>query len=314
MICAEELSRASGAVGLSYIAHSNLCVNQLTLHGNEEQKQNYLPKLCSGEHIGALAMSEASAGSDVANMKAKAIKTAGGWLLTGTKMWITNAPYADVFIVYMKTAPDLGNNGITTFIVESGCEGFSVSKKLDKLGMRGSGTAELVFENCFVPDENVMGGVNKGIYVLMGGLNYERLILAAGPLGLMQAAMDTVLPYVTQRVQFKQAIGKFQLVRGKLADMYTLLNASRGYVYSVATVCDSGVAMNKDCASVVLFASESATKLALDAVQLLGGNGYINDFPVGRILRDAKLYEIGGGTNEIRRNIIGKELFKEYSS
>eukprot|EP00361_Fabrea_salina_P000861 CAMPEP_0202427766 /NCGR_PEP_ID=MMETSP1345-20130828/1919_1 /ASSEMBLY_ACC=CAM_ASM_000843 /TAXON_ID=342563 /ORGANISM="Fabrea Fabrea salina" /LENGTH=382 /DNA_ID=CAMNT_0049038567 /DNA_START=51 /DNA_END=1199 /DNA_ORIENTATION=- len=310
-IVAEEISRASGGVGLSYIAHSNLCVNQIVLHGNQEQKSKYLPKLCSGEHIGALAMSEPGSGSDVTSMTTRAEKVDGGWLLTGNKFWITNGPYADVYVVYAKTDPSAGKKGITAFIVERDSEGFSRGQKLDKMGMRGSGTCELIFEKCFVPEQNVLGELNRGVYVLMSGLNSERVLLAAGPVGLMQSAVDMVFPYVAQRHQFGQPIGNFQLIQGKVADIYTHLNASRAYVYTVAKMCDEGIETNKDCASVVLYTSELATKVALDAIQCLGGNGYINDYPVSRIMRDAKLYEIGGGTSEIRRLIIGREILNE---
>jgi len=302
----EEISRASGAIALSYGAHSNLCVNQLVRNGTNEQKKKYLPKLISGEHVGALAMSEAGSGSDVVSMRLVAEKKGGKYILNGSKFWITNAPDADTLIVYSKTDPK--TNQISAFIVEKGMPGFSVGKKFDKLGMRGSNTAELIFNNCEVPAENVLGGVGKGVYVLMSGLDYERLVLSAGPVGIMQACMDTVLPYVHQRKQFGQPIGSFQLVQGKLADMYTTLNASRSYLYTTAMACDEGKADRKDCAGIILYTAEAATQMALNAIQLLGGNGYINDYPCGRYLRDAKLYEIGAGTSEIRRMLIGREL------
>ncbi|HEU0060334.1 MAG TPA: isovaleryl-CoA dehydrogenase [Hyphomicrobiaceae bacterium] len=307
----EEISRGSAAIGLSYGAHSNLCVNQIRRNGNEAQKRAYLPKLISGEHVGALAMSEAGAGSDVVSMRLRADKKGDRYLLNGSKMWITNGPCADVLVVYAKTAPEAGPRGITAFLIERGCKGFKSSQKLDKMGMRGSDTGELVFEDCEVPAENVLGEVNRGVNVLMSGLDYERAVLAAGPLGIMQAAMDVVLPYVHQRKQFGEPIGSFQLVQGKLADMYTTMNACRAYVYAVARACDRGETARKDAAGAILYAAEKATQIALDAVQLLGGNGYINDFPTGRLLRDAKLYEIGAGTSEIRRWLIGRELFEE---
>ena len=310
-IAVEELSRGSAAIGLSYGAHSNLCVNQLRRNGNDAQKRKYLPKLISGEHVGALAMSESGAGSDVVSMKLKAEKKGDRYVLNGTKFWITNGPCADVLVVYAKTDPNAGPRGITAFLIEKGFKGFSTSQKLDKMGMRGSDTGELVFQDCEVPAENVLGDVGKGVNVLMSGLDYERAVLAAGPLGIMQAAMDVVIPYVHQRKQFGQAIGEFQLVQGKLADMYTTMNASRAYVYAVAKACDRGETARKDAAGAILYAAEKATQIALDAVQLLGGNGYINDFPTGRLLRDAKLYEIGAGTSEIRRWLIGRELFAE---
>jgi len=310
-IAVEELSRGSAAIGLSYGAHSNLCVNQLRRNGNDAQKRKYLPKLISGEHVGALAMSESGAGSDVVSMKLKAEKKGDRYVLNGTKFWITNGPCADVLVVYAKTDPNAGPRGITAFLIEKGFKGFSTSQKLDKMGMRGSDTGELVFQDCEVPAENVLGEVGKGVNVLMSGLDYERAVLAAGPLGIMQAAMDVVIPYVHQRKQFGQAIGEFQLVQGKLADMYTTMNASRAYVYAVAKACDRGETARKDAAGAILYAAEKATQIALDAVQLLGGNGYINDFPTGRLLRDAKLYEIGAGTSEIRRWLIGRELFAE---
>jgi isovaleryl-CoA dehydrogenase len=308
-IAMEEVSRASGSVGLSYGAHSNLCVNQIRRNGGAEQKRRYLPKLISGEHVGALAMSEAGSGSDVVSMSTQAGKRGGTYVLNGTKMWITNAPVAEVFVVYAKTDPAAGPRGITAFIIEKGMKGFSVSPKLDKLGMRGSDTAELVFEDCEVPAENVMGGVGLGVNVLMSGLDYERTVLAAGPLGIMQAALDIVLPYVHERKQFGKPIGTFQLVQGKIADMYVTLNAARAYVYAVARACDREETTREDAAGAILYAAEAATRVALDAIQLLGGNGYINDYATGRLLRDAKLYEIGAGTSEIRRMLIGRELF-----
>ncbi|PIA18802.1 acyl-CoA dehydrogenase [Coemansia reversa NRRL 1564] len=306
-IAMEEISRASGSVGLSYGAHSNLCVNQINRHGNLKQKDKYLPKLISGEHIGALAMSEPNAGSDVVSMKLKAEKKGDFYVLNGNKMWITNGPDANTLVVYAKTM-----EGITAFIVEKEFPGFSTHQKLDKLGMRGSNTCELVFEDCQVPTENVLGEVGRGVYVLMSGLNYERLVLSGGPLGLMQAAMDITAKYVHERQQFGVPIGTFELMQGKMADMYTKLNASRSYVYAVARACDNGKISNKDCAGVILYSAERATEIALDAIQCLGGNGYINDYPTGRILRDAKLYEIGAGTSEIRRMLIGRELNKQY--
>jgi isovaleryl-CoA dehydrogenase len=310
-VAMEEVSRASASVGLSYGAHSNLCVNQIRRNGSPEQKRRYLPKLISGEHVGALAMSEAGAGSDVVSMATRAEKRGARYVLNGTKMWITNAPHADVLVVYAKTDPAAGARGITAFLIEKGMKGFSVSPKLDKLGMRGSDTAELVFEDCEVPEENVIGGVGEGVNVLMSGLDYERAVLAAGPLGIMQAALDTVLPYVHERKQFGQPIGAFQLVQGKIADMYVTLNAARAYVYAVARACDRGETSREDAAGAILYAAEAATRVALDAIQLLGGNGYINDYPAGRLLRDAKLYEIGAGTSEIRRMLIGRQLFEK---
>lgn len=310
-VAMEEVSRASASVGLSYGAHSNLCVNQIRRNGGEEQKRRFLPKLISGEHVGALAMSEADAGSDVVSMSARADKRGGLFFLNGAKMWITNAPHADVLVVYAKTDRAAGARGITALIVEKGMKGFSVSPKLDKLGMRGSDTAELVFENCEVPEENVLGGVNRGVNVLMSGLDYERVVLAAGPLGIMQAALDAVLPYIHERKQFGQPIGNFELIQAKVANMYVTLNAARAYVYAVARACDRGETSREDAAGAILFASESATRAALEAIQILGGNGYINDFPAGRLLRDAKLYEIGAGTSEIRRILIGRELFEK---
>jgi isovaleryl-CoA dehydrogenase len=310
-IAMEELSRGSASVGLSYGAHSNLCVNQLRRNGSEAQKRSYLPKLISGEHVGALAMSEPGAGSDVVSMQLRADKKGDRYILNGSKFWITNGPCADVAVVYAKTDPDAGPRGITAFLIERGFRGFSTAQKLDKLGMRGSDTGELVFEDCEVPVENVLGEVGKGVNVLMSGLDYERAVLAAGPLGIMQAAMDVVIPYVHQRRQFGEPIGTFQLVQGKLADMYTTMNACKAYVYVVARACDRGETARKDAAGAILYAAEKATQIALDAVQLLGGNGYINDYPTGRLLRDAKLYEIGAGTSEIRRWLIGRELFEE---
>ncbi len=308
-IAMEEVSRASASVGLSYGAHSNLCVNQIRRHGSPGQKRRYLPKLISGEHVGSLAMSEAGAGSDVVSMTTRAEKRGDRYILNGTKMWITNAPHAEVLLVYAKTDPPAGARGITAFLIEKGMKGFAVSPKLDKLGMRGSDTAELVFQDCEVPEENVIGGADRGVNVLMSGLDYERAVLAAGPLGIMQAALDIVLPYIHERKQFGQAIGTFQLVQAKAADMYVTMNAARAYVYSVARACDRGETAREDAAGAILYAAESATRVALDAIQLLGGNGYINDYPTGRLLRDAKLYEIGAGTSEIRRTLIGRELF-----
>ncbi|XP_035212154.1 isovaleryl-CoA dehydrogenase, mitochondrial-like [Stegodyphus dumicola] len=310
----EELSRASAAIALSYGAHSNLCVNQIARNGNEKQKAKYLPKLISGEHIGALAMSEVGSGSDVVSMKTKAEKTGDYYVLNGSKFWITNSVVADVILVYAKTntASDKPQHGISTFIVEKGMPGFKVGKALDKLGMRGSPTAELIFEDCKVPAENLVSAENKGVYVLMSGLDYERLVLAAGPVGIMQACCDVTFDYVHQRKQFGQRIGEFQLIQGKLADMYTTLNACRSYLYNTAKATDKGHASSKDCAGVILYCAEKATQMALDAIQCLGGNGYINDYPTGRLLRDAKLYEIGAGTSEIRRLVIGRSLNKEY--
>jgi isovaleryl-CoA dehydrogenase len=311
VVAMEEISRASASVGLSYGAHSNLCVNQLRRWGSDAQKARYLPKLISGEHLGALAMSESGAGSDVVSMKLRADRQGDRYVLNGTKMWITNAPDADTLVVYAKTDPHAGSKGITAFLIERGFKGFSVAQKLDKLGMRGSETGELVFDNCEVPEENVMGPVGAGARILMSGLDYERAVLSAGPTGIMQACMDVVLPYVHDRKQFGQPIGEFQLVQGKLADMYVQMNAAKAYVYAVAKACDRGEAARKDAAGAILYAAETATRLALDAIQLLGGNGYINDYPTGRLLRDAKLYEIGAGTSEIRRWLIGRELFGE---
>ncbi|PVU90258.1 hypothetical protein BB560_006225 [Smittium megazygosporum] len=313
LLAMEEISRGSGSVALSYGAHSNLCVNQIHRNGNAEQKKKYLPKLISGDFVGALAMSEPDSGSDVVSMKLKAEKKGDKYILNGNKMWITNGPDADVLVVYAKTEPQAGSKGITAFIVEKTFPGFSTHQKLDKLGMRGSNTCELVFDNCEVPAENVLGQVNKGVYVLMSGLEYERLVLAGGPLGLMQSALDITTEYVHNRKQFGQIIGSFQLIQAKLADMYTKLCASRAYVYAVGRACDAGNVSNKDCAGVILYAAERATEVALDAIQCLGGNGYINDYPTGRILRDAKLYEIGAGTSEIRRMLIGREFNKEFS-
>ena len=311
VVAMEEISRASASVGLSYGAHSNLCVNQLRRWGSDDQKTRYLGKLVSGEHLGSLAMSEASAGSDVVSMKLRAEKKGDRYVLNGTKMWITNAPDADTLIVYAKTEPEKKSRGITAFIIERGMKGFSVAQKLDKLGMRGSETGELVFEDCEVPEENIMGPLNGGVEVLMSGLDYERAVLSAGPTGIMQACMDVVVPYVHDRKQFGKSIGEFQLVQGKLADMYVQMNAAKAYVYAVAKACDRGETTRKDAAGAILYAAETATKLALDAIQLLGGNGYINEYPTGRLLRDAKLYEIGAGTSEIRRFLIGRELFGE---
>jgi isovaleryl-CoA dehydrogenase len=310
-IAMEEISRGSAAIGLSYGAHSNLCVNQIRRNGSDAQKRKYLPKLISGEHVGALAMSETGAGSDVVSMRLRADKKGERYVLNGSKMWITNGPCADVLVVYAKTDPAAGPRGISAFLIERDFKGFKSSQKLDKMGMRGSDTGELVFEDCEVPAENLLGDVNRGVNVLMSGLDYERAVLAAGPLGIMQSAMDVVIPYVHQRKQFGEPIGSFQLVQGKLADMYTTMNACRAYVYAVAKACDRGETARKDAAGAILFAAEKATQIALDAVQLLGGNGYINDFPTGRLLRDAKLYEIGAGTSEIRRWLIGRELFEE---
>jgi isovaleryl-CoA dehydrogenase len=310
-IVVEELSRASAAVALSYGAHSNLCVNQINRHGTPDQKQRYLPKLCSGEHVGALAMSEPGAGSDVVSMRLRAEKRNDRYVLNGAKMWITNGPDADTLVVYAKSDPGAGPKGITAFLIEKGFKGFKPSPKLDKLGMRGSNTAELVFDNVEVPYENVLGEEGKGVNVLMSGLDYERIVLAGGPIGIMAAAMDIVMPYVHTREQFGQPIGTFQLMQGKLADMYTTMNACRAYVYAVAAGADRGEATRKDAAGCILYAAEKATGIALDAIQCLGGNGYINDFGTGRLLRDAKLYEIGAGTSEIRRMLIGRELFKE---
>jgi len=310
-IAMEEISRASASVGLSYGAHSNLCVNQIRRNGTDEQKGRYLPKLISGEHVGALAMSEPGAGSDVVSMKLKAEKRGDRYILNGNKMWITNGPDADTLVVYAKTDPEAGPKGITAFLIEKGFAGFSTAQKLDKLGMRGSNTCELVFVDCEVPAENVLGKVGKGVNVLMSGLDYERAVLAAGPTGIMQACMDLVLPYIHERKQFDQAIGNFQLMQGKLADMYTTMNAAKSYVYTVAKACDRGETTRKDAAGAILYAAEKATWMALETIQCLGGMGYINETPSGRLLRDAKLYEIGAGTSEIRRWLIGRELFEE---
>lgn len=310
-IALEEITRASASVGLSYAAHSNLCVNQIFLNGSNAQREKYLPKLVSGEHIGALAMSEAGAGSDVVGMKLRADKKGDHYVLNGTKMWITNGPDAHTYVIYAKTDINAGPKGITAFIVERDWKGFSRSPKLDKLGMRGSNTCELVFTDCEVPAENVLGKVGEGVKVLMSGLDYERTVLSGGAVGIMQACLDIVVPYVHERKQFGQAIGEFQLMQAKIADMYVLLNASRAYLYAVAQACDRNESSRKDAAGVILYCAENATKLALDAIQCLGGNGYINDYPTGRLLRDAKLYEIGAGTSEIRRMLIGRELFRE---
>ncbi|SFD03223.1 isovaleryl-CoA dehydrogenase [Bosea sp. CRIB-10] len=310
-VAIEEVSRASASVGLSYGAHSNLCVNQIARNGNDAQKRKYLPKLISGEHVGALAMSEPGSGSDVVSMKTKAVRKGDRYVLTGNKMWITNGPIAETLVVYAKTDPEAGPKGITAFLIEKGMKGFSTHQKLDKLGMRGSDTCELVFEDCEVPEENVLGSVGRGVNVLMSGLDYERVVLSAGPLGIMQAAMDIVLPYIHERKQFGQSIGEFQLVQGKVADMYVAMNSCKAYVYAVAKACDRAETTREDAAGAILIAAEKATQLALDAIQLLGGNGYINDYPTGRLLRDAKLYEIGAGTSEIRRMLIGRELFNK---
>ena len=313
VVAMEEISRASASVGLSYGAHSNLCVNQISRNGTAEQKRRYLPKLISGEHVGALAMSEAGAGSDVVSMRLRADKRGDRYILNGTKFWITNGPDADVLVIYAKTDPNAGPRGMSAFLVEKTFPGFSCAQKLDKLGMRGSNTGELVFQDCEVPAENILGPLNEGVRVLMSGLDYERAVLAAGPLGIMQACMDAVVPYVHERKQFGQPIGEFQLMQGKLADMYTTMNAAKAYVYAVAKACDRGQTTRKDAAGAILYAAEKATWMALEAIQCLGGNGYINDFPTGRLLRDAKLYEIGAGTSEIRRMLIGRELFRETS-
>ena len=310
-VAVEEISRANAAIGMSYGAHSNLCINQIYRWGNEQQKSKYLPKLVTGEHVGSLAMSEPSAGSDVVSMKLKAEKRNDYYLLNGSKMWITNGPDADTLVVYAKTDISAGPKGITAFLIEKDMAGFSTGKKLDKLGMRGSNTSELIFENCEVPYENVLGEEGKGVNVLMSGLDYERVVLAAGPVGIMAGAMDVVVPYIHEREQFGKPIGTFQLMQGKIADMYTTMNACRSYVYAVAKACDEGQTTRKDSAGCILYAAEKATQIALDAIQCLGGNGYINDYPTGRLLRDAKLYEIGAGTSEIRRMLIGRELFEE---
>ena len=311
VIAMEEISRGSASIGLSYGAHSNLCVNQIFRNGNDAQREKYLPKLLSGEHIGALAMSEPNAGSDVVSMKLRAERRGDKFILNGTKMWITNGPDAHTYVIYAKTNPEKGPHGITAFIVERDSEGFSQSAKLDKLGMRGSNTCELVFEDVEVPEENILGQENAGVKVLMSGLDYERVVLSGGPVGIMQACLDIVVPYIHERKQFNQSIGEFQLIQGKVADMYTTLNASRAYLYAVAKSCDRGESTRKDAAGVILYCAEAATQMALDAIQILGGNGYINEFPAGRLLRDAKLYEIGAGTSEIRRMLIGRELFME---
>ncbi len=310
-VAMEEISRASASVGLSYGAHSNLCVNQLCRNGTAEQKRKYLPKLISGEHVGALAMSEPGAGSDVVSMRTRADKKGDRYVLNGSKMWITNGPVADTLVVYAKTDRTAGARGITAFIIEKGMKGFAPAQKLDKLGMRGSDTSELVFTDCEVPEQNVLGAVGNGVNVLMSGLDYERVVLAAGPLGIMQACMDVVIPYVHERQQFGQAIGRFQLVQAKLADMYVTMNAAKSYVYAVARACDEGRTTREDAAGAILYAAERATWMALEAIQCLGGNGYINDFATGRLLRDAKLYEIGAGTSEIRRMLIGREIFEK---
>ncbi len=311
VVAMEEISRASAGVGLSYGAHSNLCINQIARHGTPAQKARYLPSLCSGEHVGALAMSETGAGSDVVSMRLRAELKGDRYILNGSKMWITNGPEAETLVVYAKTDPEAHSRGITAFIIERGFKGFSTAQKLDKLGMRSSQTCELVFEACEVPVENVLGTVNNGVGVLMSGLDYERVVLSGGPLGIMQACMDLVVPYVHERKQFNKSIGQFQLIQGKLADMYTTMNACRAYVYAVAAACDRGQSARKDAAGVILYSAEKATLMALDAIQILGGNGYINDYPAGRLLRDAKLYEIGAGTSEVRRMLIGRELFQE---
>ena len=311
VIAMEEISRASGAVGLSYGAHSNLCVNQIFRNGSSEQKAKYLPKLVSGDHVGALAMSEPNAGSDVVSMKLRATRDGEGYRLNGSKMWITNGPDADVYVIYAKTEPEKDAKGITAFLVERDTAGFSQGPKMDKLGMRGSNTSELIFEDAWVPAENILGAENDGVRVLMSGLDYERVVLAGGPLGIMQACLDLVLPYVHERKQFGQAIGEFQLIQAKIADMYTELNVCRAYLYTVAAACDRGETSRKDAAGAILYCSDKATKMALEAIQILGGNGYINEYASGRLLRDAKLYEIGAGTQEIRRMLIGRELFKE---
>ncbi len=310
-VAVEEMSRGSASIALSYGAHSNLCINQIRRNGSDEQKRRYLPKLISGEHVGALAMSEPGAGSDVVSMKLRAEKKGGRYILNGSKMWITNGPVADTLVVYARTDPEAGPGGITAFLIEKDFKGYSTTPKLDKLGMRGSDTCELVFEDCEVPAENIMGGLNEGVRVLMSGLDYERVVLSAGSIGIMQACMDVVIPYVHERRQFGKPIGTFQLMQGKLADMYTTMNAAKAYVYAVAKACDRGETARKDAAGAILFAAEKATWMALEAIQTLGGNGYINEYPTGRLLRDAKLYEIGAGTSEIRRMLIGRELFEE---
>ena len=310
-VAMEEISRGSAAVGLSYGAHSNLCVNQIHRNGSPEQKRKYLPKLVSGEYVGALAMSEPNSGSDVVSMRTRADRRGDRYILNGSKMWITNGPVAETFVVYAKTDPTAGSRGMTAFIVEKSFKGFTQAQKLDKLGMRGSDTSELVFEDCEVPAENVLGAVGNGVNVLMSGLDYERVVLAAGPLGIMQACMDVVVPYVHDRKQFGRPIGQFQIMQAKLADMYVTMNASKSYVYAVARACDDGRTTREDAAGAILYAAERATWMALEAIQCLGGNGYINDFPTGRLLRDAKLYEIGAGTSEIRRMLIGREIFEK---
>jgi isovaleryl-CoA dehydrogenase len=308
VVASEEISRASGSIGISYIAHSNLCVNQIRLNANADLRKRYLPKLISGEHVGALAMSEAGSGSDVVSMTLRAERRGNRFVLNGSKMWITNGDHADVYVIYAKTSPDAGKRGITAFVVERDTPGFKRAQKLDKLGMRGSGTCELVFENCEIPEENVLGTIDAGVRVLMKGLDYERIVAASASVGLMQAALDIALPYVRERKQFGQPIGDFQLVQGKLAEMMTALNVSRAYLYTVAAAADRGLPLRKEAASAIMFASESATRVALDSIQLLGGNGYINEYATGRLLRDAKLYEIGAGTTEIRKMLIGREL------
>ncbi len=310
-VAMEEVSRSSASIGLSYGAHSNLCVNQISRNGNEAQKKKYLPKLLSGEHVGALAMSEPGAGSDVVSMRTRADKKGDRYILNGSKMWITNGPVAETIVVYAKTDPTAGARGITAFLVENRFPGFSTAQKLDKLGMRGSDTGEIVFQNCEVPEENVLGAIGNGVNVLMSGLDYERVVLAAGPLGIMQACMDVAVPYVHDRKQFGQPIGRFQMMQAKLADMYVTMNAAKSYVYAVARACDAGRTTREDAAGAILYASERATWMALEAIQCLGGNGYINDYPTGRLLRDAKLYEIGAGTSEIRRMLIGREIFEK---
>ena len=310
-VAMEEISRASASVGLSYGAHSNLCVNQIRLNGTPAQKRRYLPKLISGEHVGSLAMSEPGSGSDVVSMRTHAVKKGDRWVLNGSKMWITNAPQAETLVVYAKTDPSAGPRGITAFLIEKGMKGFSTAQKLDKLGMRGSDTSELVFEDCEVPEENVLGSLGKGVNVLMSGLDYERTVLAGGPIGIMKACLDVVVPYLHERKQFGKPIGEFQLMQGKIADMYVTFSAARSYVYAVAAACDRGKVTRRDAAGCILYASEKATWMTLEAIQTLGGNGYINDYPTGRLLRDAKLYEIGAGTSEIRRWLIGREIFEE---
>ena len=309
-VAVEEISRASASVGLSYGAHSNLCVNQIRLNGTADQKRRYLPKLISGEHVGSLAMSEPGSGSDVVSMRTTAVKKGDRWVLNGSKMWITNGPHAETLVVYAKTDPEAGPKGITAFLIEKGMKGFTTAQKLDKMGMRGSDTCELVFDNCEVPEENVLGSLGRGVNVLMSGLDYERTVLAAGPIGIMQACLDVVVPYIHERRQFGKAIGEFQLMQGKIADMYVTFSAARAYVYAVAAACDRGKVTRRDAAGCILYASEKATWMALEAIQTLGGNGYINDYPTGRLLRDAKLYEIGAGTSEIRRWLIGREIFE----